>query len=126
MSRHSVNRHSVNRVVLTGYLTQDPELRALPSGLRVCSMRIACNSPKRVEQGDYQEKPHFFNVNVYGDQAEDVDIYTRKGRSVAIEGRLVWREWKDPDRGRREAVTVAADAVQFLDDPDERSEISEA
>ena len=121
-----MSRHSVNRVVLTGRLTQDPELRALPSGLRVCSMRIACTSPKRVEQGDYQEKPHFFNVNVYGDQAEDVDIYTRKGRSVAIEGRLVWREWKDPDRGRREAVTVAADAVQFLDDPDERSEISEA
>jgi single-strand DNA-binding protein len=111
---------TINRVVLVGRLTQDPELRALPSGVSVCSLRIACSSARRDAGGEYQEKPNFFDVNVYGTPAENVNSYTRKGRRVAIDGRLEWREWETPDQQKRQAVRIVADTVMFLDSPDGR------
>jgi single-strand DNA-binding protein len=109
---------TINRVMLVGRLTKEPELGVLRAGVSVCRMRIACNSDKRVDQGNYQKQAHYFNVNVYGEQAEDAVSYTRKGGRVAIEGRLVWREWEAPEGLPREVVSVAADTVLFLDDPD--------
>jgi single-strand DNA-binding protein len=108
---------TINRVVLVGRLTRDPELRALPSGVSVCGLRVACNSVRRDAEGDYQEKPNFFDVTVYGAQAENVNSYTRKGLRVAIDGRLEWREWETPDLQSRQAVSIVADTVQFLDSP---------
>jgi single-strand DNA-binding protein len=113
---------TINRVVMVGRLTKDPELRALPSGVSVCSLRIACNSTRRDAEGDYQEKPNFFDVNVYGASAENVNSYTRKGRRVAIDGRLEWREWETSNQEKRQAVSIVADTVLFLDSPGERSE----
>jgi single-strand DNA-binding protein len=113
---------TINRVVMVGRLTKDPELRALPSGVSVCSLRIACNSTRRDAEGDYQEKPNFFDVNVYGAAAENVNSYTRKGRRVAIDGRLEWREWETSNQEKRQAVSIVADTVLFLDSPGERSE----
>ncbi len=110
---------TINRVMLVGRLTKEPELGVLRAGVSVCRMRIVCNSGKRVDQGIYQKQAHFFNVNVYGEQAEDAVSYTRKGGRVAIEGRLVWREWEAPEHLPREVVSVAADTVLFLDDPGE-------
>ena len=108
---------SINRVVLVGRLTRDPELRALPSGVSVCGLRIACNSSRRDAEGDYQEQPNFFDVSVYGASAESVSHYMRKGSRVAIDGRLEWREWETADQQKRQAVSVVADTVQFLDSP---------
>jgi single-strand DNA-binding protein len=108
---------TINRVVLVGRLTRDPELRTLPSALSVCSLRVACNSGRRDEDGNYQEKPNFFDVSVYGASAESVSRYTRKGSRVALDGRLEWREWETADQQRRQAVSVVADTVQFLDSP---------
>jgi single-strand DNA-binding protein len=108
---------SINRVVLVGRLTRDPELRALPSGTSVCGLRIACNSSKREADGAYVEKPNFFDVSVYGAAAESVSQYTRKGSRVAIDGRLEWREWETAEQQKRQAVSVVADTVQFLDSP---------
>ena len=85
---------SINRVVVIGRLTRDPELRALPSGAGVCALRIACNSSRRDSAGGYSERPNFFDVSVYGTPAENVARYTRKGSRVAIDGRLEWREWE--------------------------------
>jgi single-strand DNA-binding protein len=112
---------SINRVVLVGRLTRDPELRALPSSLNVCSLRVACSSSRRDAEGAYQERPNYFDVNVYGAAAESVDRYMRKGSRVAIDGRLEWREWETADLQKRQAVSVVADTVQFLDGPGERS-----
>ena len=92
---------SINRVVLVGRLTRDPELRGLPSGMSVCSVRIACNSSRRDGDGGYTEKPNFFDVSIYGASAESVSHYMRKGSRVAVDGRLEWREWED----RRSAET---------------------
>jgi single-strand DNA-binding protein len=112
---------SINRVVLVGRLTRDPELRALPSGINVCSLRVACNSSRRDAEGDYKEKPNYFDVSVYGGASENVGRYTRKGSRVAIDGRLEWREWETADLQKRQAVSVVADTVQFLDSPGERT-----
>jgi single-strand DNA-binding protein len=112
---------SINRVVLVGRLTRDPELRALPSGSSVCSLRIACNSSRREADGEYVERPNFFDVSVYGAPGESVGHYMRRGSRVAIDGRLEWREWETAEHERRQAVSVVADTVQFLDGPGERA-----
>ncbi len=106
---------SINRVVLVGRLTHDPELASLPSGRSVCSLRLACNSSTKDESGEWSERPNYFDVNVYGPHGENVATYMRRGRLVAIDGRLTWREWVTADDQKRQAVSVTADTVQFLD-----------
>jgi single-strand DNA-binding protein len=108
---------SINRVVLIGRLTRDPELRSLPSGSSVCSLRIACNTARRDAEGAFTEKPNFFDVSVYGVAAESVARYMRRGNRVGVDGRLEWREWETADEQKRQAVSVVADTVQFLDGP---------
>jgi len=111
---------TINRVVLIGRLTRDPELRSTPSGTSVCGLRIACNSSHREPSGDYVERPNYFDVSVFGGPAESVADHMRKGSRVAIDGRLAWREWETSDEQRRQAVSVIADTVQFLDRPGDR------
>jgi single-strand DNA-binding protein len=108
---------NVNRVVLVGRLTRDPELRELSSGNSVCSLRLACNSLRRDDDGEYHERPNYFDVSVFGPQGENVERYMRKGRQIAVDGRLEWREWEGADEQRRQAVSVVADTVQFLGSP---------
>ena len=105
---------NINRVVLVGNLTKDPELRHTPSGTAVCQLRIAVNSRRRDEAGQWVDKPNYFSVSVFGNQAESCAQYLSKGRPVAIDGRLEWREWQQQDGTKREAVEVVADSVQFL------------
>jgi single-strand DNA-binding protein len=105
---------SINRVVLVGNLTRDPELKQLPSGSSVCSLRIAVNSRRKDETGQWADKPNYFSVSVFGNQAESCSQYLSKGRPVAIDGRLEWREWQAQDGSKRESVEIVADSVQFL------------
>jgi single-strand DNA-binding protein len=113
---------AINRVVLVGRLTRDPELRALPSGTSVCSLRVACNSAAKDASGDFIERPNYFDVSVFGAPGESVANYMRKGGRVAVDGRLDWREWETSDGQKRQAVSIVADTVQFLDAPRDRSE----
>ncbi len=106
---------NINRVVLVGRFTRDPELRELPSGQSVCNLRLACNGVRRDADGEYREKPHFFDVAAFGGLAENVARYMRRGSLVAIDGRLEWSEWETADQQKRQAVSVVADAVQFLE-----------
>jgi single-strand DNA-binding protein len=106
---------NINRVVLTGNLTRDPELRSLPSGMSVCSMRIACNTRRKGASGEWEDKPNYFDVTVWGAQGENCARFLAKGRPVAIDGRLEWREWEERETGnKRQAIDIIADAVQFL------------
>jgi single-strand DNA-binding protein len=105
---------SINRVVLVGNLTRDPELRHTPSGTPVCSLRIAVNSRRKDETGQWTDKPNYFSVTVWGQQGENCAQYLAKGRPVAIDGRLDWREWEGQDGNKREAVEIVAESVQFL------------
>lgn len=111
---------NVNRVVLVGRLTRDPELRALPSGSNVCSLRLACNSSRRETDGTYTERPNYFDVSVYGAAGDSVGRYMGKGRRLAVDGRLEWREWETGDQQKRQAVSIVAETVQFLDGPSDR------
>jgi single-strand DNA-binding protein len=113
---------SINRVTLVGRLTRDPELRALPSGSNVCGLRLACNSSRRDADGSWVERPNYFDVSVFGAAADNVNTYTRRGSRVAIDGRLEWREWETADEQRRQAVSIVADTVQFLDSPGDRGQ----
>ena len=105
---------NINRVVLVGNLTKDPELRAT-SGSSLCKLRIAVNTRRKDETGQWIDKPNYFSISVFGNQAESCAQYLSKGRPVAIDGRLEWREWEAKDGGgKRESVEVVADSVQFL------------
>ncbi|HEV7938188.1 MAG TPA: single-stranded DNA-binding protein [Solirubrobacteraceae bacterium] len=106
---------NINRVVMTGNLTADPELRSLPSGSSVCKLRIACNTRRKDgSSGEWVDKPNYFNVTVWGAQGENAARYLAKGRPVAIDGRLEWHEWDAQDGTKRSAVDIIADSVQFL------------
>jgi single-strand DNA-binding protein len=105
---------NINRVVLTGNLTRDPELRSTPSGTAVCSLRVACNTRRKDASGEWVDKPNYFDVTVWGAQGENCATYLAKGRPVAIDGRLEWREWEDQNGNKRQAVDIIADSVQFL------------
>ena len=105
---------NINRVVLTGNLTRDPELRSTSSGTAVCSLRIASNTRRKGPSGDWEDKPNFFDVTVWGAQGENCARFLSRGRPVAIDGRLEWREFTDKDGNKRQAIDIVADAVQFL------------
>ena len=105
---------NINRVVLTGNLTRDPELRSTQGGTAVCSLRVACNTRRRGPSGDWEDKPNYFDVTVWGAQGENCSRFLSKGRPVAIDGRLEWREWEDQNGNKRQAIDIVADAVQFL------------
>ena len=105
---------NINRVVLVGNLTRDPELRHTPSGTPVCSLRLAVNTRRKDESGQWTDKPNYFDITVWGQQGENCAQYLSKGRPVAIDGRLEWREWEAQDGAKRQAVEVVAESVQFL------------
>jgi single-strand DNA-binding protein len=106
---------NINRVIITGNLTKDPELRSLPSGTAVCRLRIACNTRRKdASSGEWVDKPNYLDVTVWGKQGENCAQYLSKGRPVAVDGRLEWREWDAQDGTKRQAVEIIADSVQFL------------
>jgi single-strand DNA-binding protein len=111
---------NLNRVVITGNLTRDPELRSLPSGMSVCSLRIASNTRRKNQQtGEWEDKPNYFDVTVWGAQGENCARYLSKGRPLGVDGRLEWREWETQDGAKRQSVSIIADSVQFLGSRDD-------
>jgi single-strand DNA-binding protein len=106
---------NLNVVVLTGNLTRDPELRSLPSGTSVCDLRVAVNTRRKNNAtGEWEDKPNYFDVKVWGAQGENCHRFLSKGRPVAVQGRLEWREWETQDGQKRQAVDIIAESVQFL------------
>jgi single-strand DNA-binding protein len=105
----------LNRVTLVGRLTRDPELRHTQGGDAVCSMRLAVSSRARGDDGQWGDKSNYFDVVVFGRQAETASNYLSKGRRVGIDGRLSWREWTSQDGGKRQSVEIVANDVFFLD-----------
>ena len=106
---------SINSVVIVGNLTRDPELRATPSGTSVCSLRVAVNERvKDPNTGEWGDRANYFDVDVFGGQGERCAQYLTRGRQVAVEGRLRWREWETQEGQKRQAVSIVADNVQFI------------
>jgi single-strand DNA-binding protein len=102
----------LNKVMLYGNLTRDPEIRALPSGMNVVNFSIATNRVFRDRDGKKQEQTDFHNVVVFGRQADTVNQYLKKGRGVFVEGRLQTRSWEKEGQ-KHYRTEVVADRVQF-------------
>jgi single-strand DNA-binding protein len=106
----------LNTVGLVGRLTRDPELRYTAAGEPVCGLRLAVSSRTRVDE-DWEDRPNFFDVSVWGRNGEAAAEHLTKGRRIGVAGRLTWREWRTDDGSRREAVQIVASSVQYLDAP---------
>ena len=104
----------LNKVILIGNLTRDPELRSLPSGIKVCSFSLATNRVWKDKSGAKQESTSYHNIVVWGRQAETSAQYLKKGQQVMIEGRIETRSWDDKTSGEKKYRTeIIADRVQF-------------
>ena len=103
----------LNKVLIIGNLTRDPELRSLPSGIQVASMGVATNRVWKDKSGAKQESTDYHNIVVFGRQAETVSQYLRKGSSVLVEGRMQTRSWDGQDGKKNYRTEIVADRVQF-------------
>jgi single-strand DNA-binding protein len=102
----------INKVMIFGNLTRDPEMRALPSGMNVVNFSVATNRVFKDRDGKKQEQTDLHNIVVFGRQADTVNQYLKKGSSVFIEGRLQTRSW-EKDGKKNYRTEVIADRVQF-------------
>lgn len=107
---------SLNRVLLIGNLTRDPELRYTPSGTPVANLRLAVNSTFKDQAGQRKEETCYVTIVVWSRQAELCQQYLKKGRAVFVEGRLIYRSWEAEGK-TRSTMEVRADRVQFLGPP---------
>lgn len=104
----------LNKALIIGNLTRDPELKAIPSGIKVCSFSVATNRVWKDKNGAKQESADYHNIVVFGRQAETVAQYMKKGSQVMIEGRMQTRSWDDATTNTKKYRTeIIADRVQF-------------
>ena len=105
---------SINRVVISGNLTRDPEMRATTSGMQVLSFGVAVNDRRRSPQtGEWEDYPNFVDCTMFGTRAEAVSRYLSKGSKVAIEGKLRYSSW-ERDGQRRSKLEVIVDELEFM------------
>lgn len=104
----------LNKAMIIGNLTRDPEQRALPTGMSVCQFSVATNRVFKDKNGQKQESTDYHNIVVFGRQADTCAQYLKKGQSVMIEGRIQTRSWDDQASGQKKSRTeIVADRVQF-------------
>lgn len=104
----------LNKAIVIGNLTRDPELKSLPSGMKVCSFSVATNRVWKDKNGAKQESADYHNVVVFGRQAETIAQYMKKGSSILVEGRMQTRSWDDKTSGEKKYRTeIVADRTQF-------------
>jgi single-strand DNA-binding protein len=104
---------NINRIVLTGGLTRDPELRETPAGASVTTLRLAFSTLRKVD-GEWQERSNYIDVEVWGVLAENAVTYLSRGRQIAVDGRLEWSEYESANGARIQVHRVVADSVQYL------------
>lgn len=108
----------LNKVQIIGNLTRDPELKALPSGAKVCTFSVATNEVYKDSSGKKQERVEFHNISCFGKTAENVATYMKKGSQIYIDGKLQTRSWDDKDTGKKMYRTeVLANSIQFGSKP---------
>ncbi|MDP3143136.1 MAG: single-stranded DNA-binding protein [Candidatus Omnitrophota bacterium] len=105
---------SLNKVLLIGNLTRDPELRYTPSGVAVVNLRLAVNRRYRDKNQEQKEEVCFITVTAWDKQAEVCNQYLSKGRSIFVEGRLQSRSWETNDGQKRNVIDIRAERIQFL------------
>lgn len=110
---------SINRVTITGNLTRDPELRSTAGGTSVLKMGVAVNDRAKNQQtGEWEDRPNFIDVVMFGARAESVSRFLSKGSKVAIEGKLRWSSWETPQGEKRSKIEVVVDEIEFMSSRD--------
>ncbi len=105
---------SINKVMISGNLTRDPDLRTTASGTSVLSLGVAVNDRRRNQQtGEWEDYPNFIDCTMFGARAESVSRFLSKGSKVAIEGKLRWSQW-ERDGQRRNKIEVIVDEIEFM------------
>lgn len=105
---------SINRVVISGNLTRDPELRSTASGLPVLGFGVAVNDRRKNQQtGEWEDYPNFVDCTMFGTRAESLSRYLAKGTKVSIEGKLRWSQW-ERDGQKRSKIEVIVDELEFM------------
>lgn len=105
---------SINRVIISGNLTRDPELRQTASGLPVLGFGVAVNDRRKNQQtGEWEDYPNFVDCTMFGTRAESVAKFLSKGSKVAIEGKLRWSQW-ERDGQKRSKIEVIIDELEFM------------
>jgi single-strand DNA-binding protein len=106
---------SINRVVLTGNLTKDAELKQTSGGMAIVKLRLAVNDRrKNATSGQWEDSPNYFDVVIFGSRGEALSRFLSKGKQIAIDGKLRWREWESQAGEKRSAVEVVADDIELL------------
>ena len=106
---------SINRVVLTGNLTKDAELKQTSGGMAIVKMRLAVNDRRKNSQtGQWEDAPNFIDVTMFGSRGEAVSRFLSKGKQIAVEGKLRWSEWESAGGEKRSKVEVVADDIELL------------
>jgi len=103
----------LNKAIIIGNLTRDPEIKSLPSGIKVASFSVATNRVWKDKNGVKQENVDYHNVVVFGRQADIVGQYMKKGSSILVEGRMQTRSWDDASGVKKYRTEVVADRIQF-------------
>ena len=109
---------SINRVIISGNLTRDPELRSTASGLPVLGFGVAVNDRRKNQQtGEWEDYPNFVDCTMFGTRAESIQQFLHKGSKVAIEGKLRWSQW-ERDGQKRSKIEVIIDELEFMSQRD--------
>ena len=104
----------LNKAIIIGNLTRDPEIKALPTGIKVCTFSLATNRVWKDKEGRKQEAVDYHNIVAFGRTAELIGQYLKKGSGALVEGRLQTRSWDDKASGEKKYRTeIVADSVQF-------------
>lgn len=106
---------SINRVVLTGNLTRDAELKQTAGGMAIVKMRLAVNDRrKNASTGQWEDSPNYIDVTMFGARGEAVSRFLSKGKQIAVEGKLRWHEWESAAGEKRSGIEVVADDIELL------------
>lgn len=105
---------SINKVVISGCLTRDPELRSTQGGMEILALGVAVNDRRKNQQtGEWEDYPNFVDCTVFGNRADALNKFLRKGMKVAIEGKLRWSQWERDGR-KRSKIEVIVDEIEFM------------
>lgn len=105
---------SINKVVISGCLTRDPELRSTQGGMEILALGVAVNDRRKNQQtGEWEDVPNFIDCTMFGARAKSVSRFLSKGSKVAIEGKLRWSQW-ERDGQKRSKIEVIVDEIEFM------------
>lgn len=106
---------SINRVVLTGNLTRDAEMKQTSGGMAIVKLRLAVNDRrKNAATGQWEDSPNYIDVVIFGSRGEALSRFLSKGKQIAVEGKLRWSEWESQAGEKRSKVEVVADDIELL------------